>query len=220
MNHGERLDYLVSHASHDINLCAAACSVISEAPYAEQPQLLKRFLVGYDESISDRKMELPVFVRDDEKIHLMSCYGKMVDTFLLDLQKKSLPEMQFYCELWKYIQHSPKLDTNKARIFALYDVAIDKSIPYHYIDRRGMLSMENDEFRSINHDIGDEVFEMLEHILVAPFDQRTQQASLIVKMLDSYSDYKYKTVFLTHLIGFFEKKIIDMQLARLIHDDD
>lgn len=220
MKNSEKLNYLVSHASADINLCAAAYSVISEAASEEQGQLLKEFIIGYKQTPSDGKLDLPVIMENEEEHRFMRRYGKIVDGYLEDLQEKSPSEAQFYDELWKYIQYAPELTSKKIRVFALFDIVIDKRVPYIQIDRSSMLSMDNDEFRALNRQVGEERFAKLEYILNGSFEQQTQRASLVVKILEEIPDFKLKTVFMARLIAHFSRKLDRMRLAELMHRDD
>ena len=52
------------------------------------------------------------------------------------------------------------------------------------LDRENALSMENEEYQEICKQLGETVFSKLEYVLNADFDQKTEQASLVVQMLD------------------------------------
>lgn len=220
MNTSETLNYLVSHSAADINLCAYAFSVISEAPSNEKAKLFEEFIIGFQETPSDCKLNLKTFMEADELQRIRQRYGKMVDCYLQELIELALPEQQFYSELWEYIQNSPELTNKKLRVFALFNIVIDKRVPYIQIERKEMLSMENEEFAALNQQVGDEIFNKLEYILRSKFKQKTEQASLVIKLLESLPGIKLKTIFMVRIIAFYERKIAKMRLAEIFQNTD
>lgn len=216
MKNSEKLNDLVSHAAADINLCAKAFTVIADAPSDEQGKLLKEFIIGYKKTPSDGELELPEIMDEKEIQRFKRRYGRMVDGFIEELQEQSLSEKAFYDELWKYIQTAPELISKAIRVFALYNVADGELVPY--VDSSSMLSIENDEFRALNHQIGEERFAKLEYIINHSFEQQTHRASLAVRMLDEISDFKLKTVFMARLIAYVEKRGME-KFMRHISDD-
>lgn len=219
MNNSEKLNYLISHAMADINLCAYAFFVISEADSNEKAKLLEEFIIGFQQTPSDCELKLQTFMDKDELQRFRHRYGKMVDSYLEELIELSLPKPEFYTKLWNYIQNSSELTTQKLRVFALFNIVIDKRVPYFMIDRKSMLSMDNDQFTALNNQVGDEAFGELEYILKSKFNQKTEQASLVVKMLEALPEFKLKTVFIVRLIAFYERKIAKMCFSELFNDD-
>lgn len=218
-NVNEKMDYLISHARADVNLTAMCFQLIKSAPTTEKPKLLESFLIGYKSTPTKGDVNLPQVISDDEERKLMHRYGKIVDAFMEDLQEQGLAELEFYTQLWEYIENSPVLPNDKARVIALFDCAIDKRLPYYQVDRSKMLSMENGEYQAIAERIGERNFAKMEYILCASFEQKTERSSLIVQMLDEIKDYEAKCVFMARIMSHYDNEIMKMRLKELLSED-
>lgn len=214
----EKIHDLCSKADADINLCRVAYTVIDNAPKEERAALLEAFVVGYSNTPTDHSVDLPHFMDHDEQERIRQKYGRQVDKRMVALQKMGLSEKEFYDKLWNYLSSTPFLPNFEARVVALYNCVIDKRLPYFAIDRRSALSMEQDEFVSLLASIGEKTFDRMEYILNADFDQKTEQASLIVSMMDSLKSFEERTVFLARLISHFKterlRDLMSMSEAR------
>lgn len=222
MNVNEKMNYLISNADADVNLAAVCFQLIKVAPVDEQPKLLEVFFVGYKYTTTTGELELPITISDEEQRKYMMRYGNLVDTRVEELQKQNLSEKDFYAQLWAFICESPALPNEKARIIALFDCAIDKRLPYFKLDRDRVLSMENEEYQDICTQIGDDAFAKLEFILNGDFDQKTEQASLVIQMMDKMQDYTQRCVFLTRIISHYKRELLRMRLkmtANVLADD-
>lgn len=212
MNAKEKLEVIISHAKADVNLCAAALSLIMDAPIEEQVNLAESFFKGFKTVPTKADFELSQIISKDEEKKLMLRYGPIVDAYLEELLEQSLPNKAFYSELWDYITTSEALPTTQARIIALFDCAIDKRIPYVHIDRAKALKMNQATFQECNNKIGDEKFQTLEYILNSKWEQKTEEASLVVKMLDDLEDFNLRTVFMTRIIAHFQVELNRLHL--------
>lgn len=211
-NTSEKMNYLISNAKANVQLAAACFHLIKSSPADEQPKLLEGFFVGYKSTPTTGEFELPRTISDEEERKYMMRYGKLVDTHMEELQKQNLPEKDFYTQLWTFISESSVLPNEKARIIALFDCAIDKRLPYFKLDRDRALSMENEEYQKVCKEIGDDTFAKLEFILNGDFDQKTEQASLVVQMMDKMQDYTKRCVFLTRIISHYKHEMLRMHL--------
>lgn len=211
-NANEKMNYLISHAKANINLVSVCFQLINSAPKEERPKLLETFFLGYKTIPTKGDLSIPETIGKDEELKLMHRYGKVVDAYLEELQEQGFETHEFYSQLWDYISSSPVLPNEKARIIAMFDCAIDKRLPYYRLDRSKTLSMENDEYKAIQEAIGNETFAKMKYILNINFTQKTERASLIVQMLDSFTDYKARCVFMTRIISHFEEEMMRTRL--------
>lgn len=214
MNTSEQLAHLIGQAKADVQLAAAGFSMISSAPTDEQPQLLKEFIVGYKTAPSSCELKLPQLISDDEERHGMLRYGWSNDSMLQILQKADLSEDDFYAQLWDYLKNSPVFPDTKMRIVALFYYSIDHRLPYYKLDRDQALTMENAEYRDACRRIGDDVLGRMEYILDADFDQKTEQASLIVRMMDELPDHVSRCVFMSRIIAHYVLRFHLMSLDK------
>ena len=208
----EKINYLISHAKANANLAAVCFQMIKSSPADEQPRMLEEFFVGYKSTPTTGDLKLPKTISDEEERTYMMRYGKLVDTHMEELQKQNLPEKDFYTQLWAFICESPVLPNEKARIIALFDCAIDKRLPYFKLDRDCVLSMENEQYQEVCRQIGDDTFAKLDFILNGDFDQKTEQASLVVQMMDQMPDYTQRCVFVTRIIAHYKRELLRMHL--------
>lgn len=214
----EKMNYLISNAVANVNLVAVCYQLIKTAPVDEQPELLEYFFVGYKSIPTTEELKLPKTISGEDERKYMLHYGKLVDIHMEELQKQNLFEKDFYSQLWAFIFESPVFPNEKARIIALFDCAIDKRLPYFKLDRDRALSMENEEYRKICAQIGDDMFAKLGFILNANFDQKTEQASLVVQMMDKMPDYIQRCVFLTRVIAHYKNEILRLLQLKISMD--
>lgn len=141
----------------------------------------------------------------EEEIALYkSLYGEFIDGILNCMIKKCNQGLVatdcFYHHLWDSI--CINFTTLKDRSFAFYYVLIDPTIPYQYLGLP--ISMSNAQFKKIV-DENKESINKLKYILRSGYNQRTEQASLLLNCLDSIDDVKSKTVVLAQAIMLFSK---------------
>ena len=154
---------------------------------------------------------------DDKKKDLMlKKYGRQVDKRMMALQNMELPEKDFYDKLWRYLSTTPFLPTFEARVIGLYNCVIDKRLPYYAINRSASLSMDQEEFEAHLTSIGEKKLGRMEYILNADFDQKTEQSSLIVAMMDSLRTFEERTVFLARVIAHFKAELHTRGIACIL----
>ena len=141
----------MAHTVHNIQLAAYVFQLIKGAPCDECGNLLRIFLSGYGTSRTDEKLELPTYISDEEKKAYLRAYGPIVNQALQGLQESNPTEEQFYDGLWNYLESGINLPESdeKARYVALFNLAIDRHLPYYQFDRSNMLSMTNREYAEI-----------------------------------------------------------------------
>lgn len=158
---------------------------------------------------------------------LKKIYANVVDGLITQNIRKAnygivKPE-QFYTMLWEDVCRNFK--EIKELAFALYWIVIDKRIPYVYIGTP--LSMDNDEFKEITKANIDSI-EKIKYVLRAGYSQRTEEASILLKVITDIPNYKDQVVVFTHLISFLQeiceknKILTDLleKIAEKVEEDD
>lgn len=158
---------------------------------------------------------------------LKKIYANVVDGLITQNISKAnygivKPE-QFYTMLWEDVCRNFK--EIKELAFALYWIVIDKRIPYVYIGTP--LSMDNDEFKEISKANIDSI-EKIKYVLRAGYSQRTEEASILLKVITDIPNYKDQVVVFTYLISFLQetreknKILTDLleKIAEIIEEDD
>lgn len=212
----EQIRTLISQAKADVQLAAACFPLIAFAPKEEQPHLLKEFLLGYKTLPTTGELKLPKAISDDEEQRGILRYRLFVSLRLQELAKADLDEEEFYAQLWDFLLNSPLFPNAKARIVALFNCALDRRLPYYKLDRDQALSMTDEEYAEACDRIGDDVFARMDYILDTDFDQRTEQASLIMQMMDELPDYDSRCIFMSRIISHYSLRFHMMSLDRAI----
>lgn len=206
----EKMEFMVSHAKADINLCAVVYRMLCGVDSEEQAELLARFIKGYQETATDGSVDVPIVISDEQERYLTRKYQRMVDGHLEELinTRPILSKQEFYEKLTDYIMNNQSLRDNGAREFAIYDCCIDKRLPYAPIDLESGLRMENDEYKECIEAIGDEAMERVKYIMNANLEQKTERASLLLREFDSIKDKKMQTVLFATILTIHENNVL------------
>ena len=205
MNAEKMLNTLLAHSTRDINLCARAYYLIAGATESEQPVLLKQFLTEYKKVTTDYKEEMETLISENEKYQLAGVYQDSSDEFFLSLRQENPTEDDFYRKLWKYIDQDPELRSDNARIFVLYNMAIDTRMPYYQLGWDRLVHMEHDTFRLFNEILDEAGYsDKLEYIFKYPLKQKTERASLINNLMEEIPSREMKAVLLSRILSHYE----------------
>ncbi len=203
----EQIRRLVAHGQRNTDLCLAAYRIIEGALAAQRARLLRAFFIGFQFGAMDGSLELPGTVDAAREAALMREYGRAVDRRLYAYMDMGLSEDEFYRRLWDFISSDPLLADLEARAAALFDCAMDSRIPYVYIDPAQPISMEDGEFRERIGALGTELRARLHYCLNTRFAETTQQAAVLVDLLDALPDRVTRAVAMSEVIGHYNKKI-------------
>lgn len=213
----EKLNFLVSHAKADINLCVAAYQIIAKANIEERPTLLERFIRGYKSTRTDESLDIPIIFNEEMEHSYMRRYQRIVDGHLEELLNAGYSVNDFYLELTDYIMSDKHLLDDGARAFAIYDCCIDRRLPYACVDLTSGIIMENEEYVMYINQLENEM-DRINYILSANLQQKTERASLLLEELDKCNDFKKKTVMLSVILNRYDvdalrKAMLQIKLA-------
>ena len=150
-------------------------------------------------------------------------YSEVVDALFEQVLDQNLPEDQFYSKIWKMISESPSFEDNNAKAFALYYIWIDARIPYFQLENG--LAMSNNEFRELSESLISSIQKARFIMHTSLFKQRTSRASVLLNLLDNFSDEKERAVLMAHIISFAvpsesHHTALRELLSKLIEDSD
>ena len=174
-------------------------------------ELFKTFLLEFRNTQTDEQMELPITIDEEEKQMLKSRYGRMINAYIEILIERNLPESFFYSELWRYITDSNVFYDIKGSIIALYMCVLDKRLPYYELDKSKAVKMDQETYMMYLNIIGDDVLAKMEYILNGDWTQKTEQASMVLDLLEKYDDTTTKTVFLSRIISHYTSELHKMK---------
>ena len=213
----EKLQNLITHCLADFNLAESAYCLICAAPTPVRPKLLQEFLYGFCCTPTEGDIELPGVLPLEEEKKLVHEYLPRVGRYISHIAEGNPTEEEFYEKLWQYIETDDCLDRPYARPAAMFIcAAFDARIPYSHVDTQSAMTMDHETYRKMMDDISPEVWHKLDFVLAHPFQQKTQRASIVLKMLEDCGDTEHKCVFLSKLISDMQGQIsrLRMQLLR------
>lgn len=199
----KKINFLVSHAKADINLCAAAYQLLSKTDREERPLLLEEFIRGYRNTKTDETLDIPSIFNDEMEHAYMRRYQRIVDGHLEELLNAGLSVEEFYSELSEYIMDDKHLLDDGARAFAIFDCCIDRRFPYACVDLTSGIKMENEEYARYIADL-QETIDRINYILSANLQQKTERSSLLLKELENCDDFKKRTVLLSTILNRYD----------------
>ena len=92
----EKLQFIVSHAKADANLCAVAYQIIKGSVPKERAAILEEFVTGFRGTPTDGSMKLPTVITKAEERSLMERYSSYVDQKIEELIEENLEAHEFY----------------------------------------------------------------------------------------------------------------------------
>lgn len=209
----EKLRFIISHAKADSNLCAVAYRIIKDSRQEDRAVILEDFIKGFKNTPTDCTMELPTLISKDEEKKLMEKYGKYVDQKIDELIDESLEETDFYTRLAEFIVSDDMLQDGMAGAIAIFDCAVDRRFPYHFVDVSNVLTMEQERYQEIVAGIGEEKLEQIESALTYSFNQKTEKASLVLSLIDAREDYEERVIMMSRVLSYFDCEIIKLRIA-------
>ena len=214
----EKLQFIISHAKADANLCAVAYQIIKGSVVEERATILEEFVKGFRGTPTDGSMKLPTVISKTEERSLMERYGSYVDQKIEELIEENLEEKEFYEKLVGFIVSDAMLQDGAAGAIAIFDCVIDKRFPYHRVDVSKALTMDQERYLEIIKTIGDNKLDEIDSALNYDFDQKTERASVVLSLIETRDSYEERVVMMSRVLTHFEREIMKMQMKGLKGD--
>lgn len=214
----EKLQFIISHAKADVNLCAVAYQVIKGSSPEERATILEEFVTGFRGTPTDGSMKLPTVITKTEERSLMERYGSYVDQKIEELIEDNLEEHEFYEKLAEFIVSDSMLQNGTTGAIAIFDCVIDKRFPYHRVDVSMALTMDQERYLEIIKTIGDDKLAQIDSALNYDFNQKTESASVVLSLIEARENYEERVVMMSRVLAHFEREIMKMQMKGLKGD--
>jgi hypothetical protein len=182
-----------------INISYALLKTLESAHSEDQPALLRYIAEHFGITETSDEIPIDVFITADELSALKTQYSKVVDS-MFDMILQDRPSaVCFYSALNSMIVHNSVFTDEKSRAFAMYWILIDKRIPYFELGQG--LKLANEEWQAISRKLTLEK-QKARFILASDFSQKSEEADLLLKELDSKEDQErvYLLGFILHLL--------------------
>lgn len=154
--------------------------------------------------LPDGKYETPIFHTEEEYESFINNASKVMKGVLDNLISSKPSEDDFYRELYKVISMPLLFQNTEDRIGAILYLINSPFIPYYSLEEG--IKMDEQEFRNLTKETYKALTKLV-FILYSKIEQRTEVASLILKVFDEIEDPKAKAVLMANFIGYFEFRI-------------
>ena len=210
----EKINFLVSHARANLNLCVAAYQIIEKTSIEDRPTLMETFIRGFKNTRTDESIEIPEVFNEETEHAYTRRYQRIVDGHLEEFLNAGFSKEDFYAELTNYIMTDKNLLDDGARAFAIFDCCIDKRLPYACVDLTSGMRMENEEYAACIEQLVEDI-DRVNYILNANLQQKTERASLLLRELDYCDDFKKKTVLMATILNRYDADAIRKALLQI-----
>lgn len=206
------VDTILALADADrINTAYALLKVIEKATPADQPDLLQHLAEHYDAADSSKEIKIESFISENDRDLLKKRYGKLVDQMLQMILDDKPDVALFYKQLCELL-HNQLLRDERARAFALYWLLIDKRMPYFQLTQG--LRMSSEDFTALGKKLRVEM-SRIRFILASSFEQRSEEADLLLKELDAHTGSE-RVRLMGYILWQLRDKDKESTLARLL----
>ena len=164
----------------------------------DSPALLQDFFENYYRQYAGDSEKESRFLDNQSIAGWFRKYQKMTEGYVDYLSKCLYTESDFYKKVWEYLNNSDIFPDDKNRAIAFCCICVHPMIPYYQIQPG--LQMDNSDYRQIS----EEVYtyrNKIQFIMKQKFEQKTEQASAILSILDSIKGAEQRTVLLSLLIS-------------------
>lgn len=143
-------------------------------------------------------------------------YNSLVNGIINRLVHNNSDENEFYQKLWNAIESGSLIDDNATdKTYAWLFVWRNNFIPYFQLD--GGVKMSNEDYQALTNQLFLKLSE-INFILHSDFDQKTEQSSLLVSVLDSCNSIEEKSVLLAQLLRITHMNQLSADSLRRLKD--
>lgn len=133
-----------------------------------------------------------------------SKFAREAKKMIIESSKANIPSDIFYKKIWDLIISNKICKSKHEKALATFIFVDDDFIPYIPVGTG--ISMEDEQFSSIVESFDTNLLQQTEMILNMKYDQKTQQASLLVEKLQTLN-YEEQTVYLSCILRMVEDRI-------------
>lgn len=172
-----------------------------------------------EENIPDDLFEIDeTEIDSDTQIRIIEMERQLVKELIF----RDVSVDEFYEEMWKRISDTLLVSDIYQKSFFLYQMWLDPRIPYFQLGLG--VDMDNETYKDYAHRLQPE-FKKALFVMNAGYPQKTQKASVLLKISDDITDPNERIVFWSLTIGLLENRIAKLkkhieELESIIESDD
>lgn len=208
----EELMSIVKHNRANIReVCEEVWTLVNKKQGSEQEFYFTAFLRDVD--LYDVDLDDDVQVNFEEADSNFSKVKDLEKRIVGSLVNGNPSEESFYSQLWNKINDDLLFPDYSSQVSFLTCLWSDARIPYFQLDK-GCL-MENEEYQAILEELSPYI-KKANFIMSTNLQQRTQRASLIMKIAEEIGDDRKKTVFWAFILSHASVQIKPDQILEII----
>lgn len=182
-----------------VNIVCAIFDVISAAPPDSVSNLLRYAAERLKLVDSANEVIVQQKIPDSDLPALQRKYGGVGDSMLASLILQNADEDTFYKGIWEIVQN-PFFDDSRVKGYSLYNLLIDKKIPYFPI-RSDALRMAEEEYKRRFDSLAQrQSIAKIQFLLARDFEQRTQRADELLRHINEEKERGDQIVLMSFLI--------------------
>lgn len=205
--------------------------LIKNADDTIAPALFQHFCIVYEDATLSHERDADTIISQEEIKMLEENFDDIIEAKFKTLLKRKYEEKMFYEKLWYFIWKSDVLSDieegsisentdisaeDKVRTYALYEILRDKRIPYFFFP--GGLNMSNEDYRAKCDELANTKRKIRFILSAEIFDQKTEKASQLVKIIDELEAYQDKTIAMVFIINELQKNQSRLEnVGQLLH---
>lgn len=205
--------YQVNTDLQRLNFCENVYSLLTGCK-DEAPKALRWFFEYVGNMSFSGDEEIVCKISESELKSLQKQYGEIVDATFESLLAQNLQEELFYQKIWTFIESTPSIETNNAKIFSVYDLWTDPRIPYFHVGEG--LSMSNQNFQNISIKLQEDIQKARFILNTNYYTQRTNRASELLTLLETHQSSKEEQAVLMAQILSFSSTISSRLLREFV----
>jgi hypothetical protein len=165
-------------------------------------KLLQFFYENAEGISSSKEKEAPVFFDEKEKDAYEDAYGKLADGIFEKLLKRRPTNDEFYVEFWKYICMDDLFEDEKAKVFAVYYIWIDRRIPY--FELTDGIQIEGKEYKKCIEKLLPQL-QKVRFILATEHETWSEVGDWLIQILDTVNEPEEKAVLMSCIMQTWNK---------------
>lgn len=217
-NLNQAMHDLVSHTAPTANLAFPAYRMILSAPFTMRPALMRQFILEFKYTPCDGLWETESYLTDRERTGLMPFARRWVRSKVNELSASDLTEEEFDRRLWEAISSQAEHATETKRVALLAACALHPTLPYVQVSKA--LSMDDEEFDRAVKTLDPVLAAAVRHIFNLDMEQVTQDASLLLPLLEKCGSTREKQLLLSLILMRARVRIPGMDSSIFCEDDD
>lgn len=190
--------FLRSCSGHVLDICYSLFKILENYEH-DASSGLKFFLSRYEDIDTDKSRPVGSIFKIAQVEILEQKFGDVINKFIDEKAESKVQTDLFYFSLWDEILNGSQFISEEEKAFAIYLALRNPRIPFFNLED-GLQMSDETYAQTFRENL--ESVQKIRYIVGTRFDQKTQQASLLLDVLDSISDQEVKAVVFTAIIKY------------------